>query len=1083
MKRKWSSERNVIGKTKKSKGREALRITMSLAIACIYSSNAKALPQGPSIASGSVGFVNNGSSMDVRQKTDRAVINWQQFGIQPGESVNFIQPSSSSLVLNRITGINSSLIEGKINASGQVFIINPNGVLFGEKAEVSAAGIVASTLGISDKDFMAGNFQFSKLSTAPAGSVKNSGSIIASQGGYIVLLSDELRNNGDITAPAGRVLMGAGNQVALYFAKNSLIGYKIDKETANAIVENTGTIKAAGGTISLEAIGLNDLTKSAVVNNTGIIEAKTLRNISGKIELLADARRGRVNLGGTLDASATEGGGGTINTFAAHVSTDADAVITTHAVNGQTGLWKIRTANGSIGNDAGDIHTNVISKNLSSSNIKLSVHGNNEQDTGNLTVDNAISSIGQNKLTLEAEKNVLINAPVNVGTGGLMIRTDLNGTGTGVLVFGRDGKISASSNAAIDIYTNVESYTNNTIYNNFITSPYRLWMLVNNVDQLQKINENLSANYAIGRDIDATETALWNQGGGNLPRYIWNYNTGFIPLGFNSVNQFTGKLDGLNHVISNLYINRPIGSRVGLFSSSSGEIRNLGLVNVNITGNDSVGALVGNNNGKIDNVYVTGTVSNNVKPGYSEIAPNSIGGIVGKNTYTGEIRNAYSLTTVTGPFLNSGIGGIAGTNAGKIDGVYAIWYNSRNGITGINSGKITNAYWTTDGTGQADAVGSNSGNTGGYVENGYLTAAELKNAKLNFDFEDAWVRYDGYTFPLLKSFLKPLEVLSVDTNVAKVYDGVTVDLQPKLLYSDANASSSSHLYSTSDPNFKGIIDVGNVSYQNTKRFWSDQQGYYLQNSAIDQAISMNVDARPLIVEAVTESKQFDASVNSSFAPQVSQVSNDRNMGLAEGDVMSAQQIFDSNAIGNRTLQVANLEIKNSEGKNVTNNYKIVKLNASGSILEKQATQDPGGTTSNPPNNPDPTPPAPPQVDPAKPGENPTLPVSTPSGDSPGDLGGKGTGGEGMGNNGLGGNGTNSGNDTNTANAGSPSNSGNRLPGARPPSNYSKSDEFLALTNVDKDEEYRKLIKAKKSKSTVSLTLQDDGIHLPKEITQ
>jgi len=319
-------------------------------------------------------------------------------------------------------------------------------------------------------------------------------------------------------------------------------------------------------------------------------------------------------------------------------------------------------------------------------------------------------------------------------------------------------------------------------------------------------------------------------------------------------------------------------------------------------------------------------------------------------------------------------------------------------------------------------------------------------------------------------------------DVAKVYDGVTDDLHPRLFYSDANASSSSHLYATSDPIFNGIIDVGNVFYQNTKRFWSDQQGYYLKNPAVNQTISMSVDARPLVVEAVAESKQFDGSVNSSLAPQVAKIYDDRNMGLAPGDVMSAQQIFDSNATGDRTLQVANLQIKNAEGKDVTNNYKVVKSNARGLISEKSATSDPGDTPSNPPNNPNPTPPTPPQVDPAKPAENPNLPVATPSGGSSGVSDGKGTGGDGNGNNGSAGNGGNSGNDPSTANAGNQNNPGTGLPGSRPGNHYSKSDEFLALTNVDKDEEYRKLIKAKK-KAIVSLTLQDEGIHLPKEINQ
>ena len=1082
MKKKNIFQKNNSKKKESINKNHVLKMPIFLAIASLCTTNANALPQGASVASGSVDIVNNNLGMEIRQTTGKAIINWQQFGIETGERVSFIQPSSSSLILNRITGLDSSLINGKIDANGQVFIINPNGVLVGEGAQINAGGIVASTLGISDKAFMDGNFQFSKISSLPI-SVKNSGSVTAAEGGYIVFLADEVKNNGNMNAPGGRVLMGAGNQIAIYFAKNSLIGYALDRETANALVENTGNIRAAGGTISLVVKGVDDLSKNAVVNNTGVIEAKTLRNVKGKIELLADSQRGIVKLNGTLDASAPEGPGGTIHASAARVSVSDTAVITTHASNGKTGLLTIRTASGRIGNEPDDIHTETLRKNLSSTNIIVSVHANSQAESGHLVINDAILSNGQNKLVLEADRNVLINAPVNVGAGGLKIRTDANGTSNGMLIFGPSGKLNARNNADIDIYTNVESFKNNTIYENFITSPYRLWMLVNNVNQLQKINENLSGNYALGRDIDAKETASWNQGPGSLPRRIWDYNTGFIPIAFNNVNQFSGKMDGLNHVISNLYINRPIGSKVGLFSSSSGEIKNLGLVDVNITGNDSVGAIAGYNNGNIHNVYVTGRVSIDVRPGYSEISPNSAGGIVGENASMGEIKNAYSLATVAGSFFSSGLGGIAGTNAGKIDSVYTVWNNSKNGITGLNSGQITNAYSTTDGKGQADALAYDPGNGSSYSEYGQLSASALKNAKLNLDFDETWTRYDGYTFPLLKSFLKPLEILSVDTDVTKVYDGVAFNLQPKLLYSNKSAASAENLYSTSDANINGLINVGEVSHKNQKKFWSNQQGYYLENPVIDQQVSMKVYARPLLVEAVPDTKQFDESVTSSPAPQISKMYDNRNMGLAEGDVMTAQQIFDSNALGNRTLQVVNVQIKNAEGKNVTENYQIVKLNSSGSIWGKPPTTDPQDVPSNPPNNPNPTSPTTPQVDPGSPNGNTSLPVPGDSGGSPGGLISNGGSNEGNVNNGLGGNNAHSGNNNNTVNADNQGNS-DRLPsGSRQVNSDRKSENFFVWANVDKDEEYRTRIKTRKIKNTVSLSLENEGMNLPSELTR
>ena len=101
--------------------------------------------------------------MTINQSTDKAVINWQTFNISSGETVQFIQPDAHSVALNRVLGSDPSVILGNLTANGQVFVINPNGVLFGnESAESTSGGLVASTLGISNADFMAGRYQFSR---------------------------------------------------------------------------------------------------------------------------------------------------------------------------------------------------------------------------------------------------------------------------------------------------------------------------------------------------------------------------------------------------------------------------------------------------------------------------------------------------------------------------------------------------------------------------------------------------------------------------------------------------------------------------------------------------------------------------------------------------------------------------------------------------------------------------------------------------------------------------------------------------------------------------------------------------------
>ena len=228
-------------------------------------------------------------------------------------------------------------------------------------------------------------------------------------------------------------------------------------------------------------------------------------------------------------------------------------------------------------------------------------------------------------------------------------------------------------------------------------------MLVNNVHQLQGMESNLSGRYALGRDIDAAETAGWNGG------------AGFTPLGLGS-RRFDGQLDGMNHVISGLTIHRPRNDFVGLFSELTGTVRNLGLENVRVIANSHAGAFAGNNSGILNNVYATGSVSVDVEPGYGEQSTATAGGLVGSNGRNGLIKDAYSLVNVGG---RSELGGIAGINEGVIDSVFAAGkvgvpnfadgLFSIGGLVGRNYGQVRNAYWTTDGTGKSLAFGSDLG--------------------------------------------------------------------------------------------------------------------------------------------------------------------------------------------------------------------------------------------------------------------------------------------------------------------------------------------------------------------------------------
>lgn len=166
-------------------------------------------PAGGTVTSGTATINGEGTAaVTVTQTTDKTAINWTSFGIGSGESVTFVQPGTNSIALNRVTGTDASAIYGTLSSNGKVYLINPNGILFSRTAQVNVGGIVASTLDISDSDFLSGNYSFS----GSGGSVVNNGTITASDGGYVVFLGNTVNNTGTITANSGTAALGACGQ-------------------------------------------------------------------------------------------------------------------------------------------------------------------------------------------------------------------------------------------------------------------------------------------------------------------------------------------------------------------------------------------------------------------------------------------------------------------------------------------------------------------------------------------------------------------------------------------------------------------------------------------------------------------------------------------------------------------------------------------------------------------------------------------------------------------------------------------------------------------------------------------------------
>ena len=381
---------------------------------------AQTLPTGGTVVGGAATVVTTGNTMTVNQSTRNVILNWNSFSIGSGSTVNFVQPDASSVALNRVLGADPSVIMGNLNSNGQVFLINPNGILFGRGAQVNVGGLVASTMGISDADFMAGGRTFA----GRAGSVVNEGAINSS-GGYVALLGGQVVNNGAIQARLGTIVMAAGEAVTLDFAGDGLLNVVVDTGAVGALVSNGGLLQADGGYVIMTTQGAGALLNT-VVNNTGIIQARTVGQREGTILLLADMASGTVNVGGTLDASAPDSGdGGFIETSAGTVRIADGVRISTEARSGRTGTWLIDPQDFTIG-AGGNISGATLSAQLVTTNVVISTLtgvGASLPGNGDIHVNDAIAWTASGEpttLTLNASRDVNINASITATNGNLV---------------------------------------------------------------------------------------------------------------------------------------------------------------------------------------------------------------------------------------------------------------------------------------------------------------------------------------------------------------------------------------------------------------------------------------------------------------------------------------------------------------------------------------------------------------------------------------------------------------------------------------------------------------------------------------
>ena len=719
-------------------------------------------PTGGVVAGGSATISTpSGSQTVINQTSGKAIIDWSSFSIDQGGSVRF--NNGSGATLNRVTGGSVSSIDGLLSASGSVYLLNPNGVIIGKTGVVNVGGsFVASTLDVSDSQFLGGGaLTFAGSSTA---SVVNYGKVGA-LGGDVALIAAAVDNEGQIAAAEGSAGLIAGYRVTLTDGSLDQGRFSVQLGGSSTSVVNAGAVQAA--LVELRANGGNIYALAG--NAAGVIQATGVAAGGGKVFLVAEG--GALDVEGDITARGPGGTGGQIETSASTVKIGAATIDA-----GQGGSWLL---------DPNDLTIDQTAANT----IMASLNGGTsvtEQTTASGTGGSGDITLAANAsihwstsadLTFSAYRNIVFGAGSTIdasGTGTVILYADNTGTGVGTVSFGAGSAVTAS---AVSIYydpsvnpagskVNGASYANPT--ENFAANVHgalTTYFLVNTVYDLQNINNDLSANYALGRNIDASITGTWNSyGNGSFGGFRPIGEPQPTPLGSGGTSTpFTGIFDGQGRTISSLYIDQGYGlnptpslegSYVGLFGATNhATVRNLTLANLYVEGDEVIGGLIGQAvAGSVTNVSVAGSVvgygieiggligqdlgvavanaSSSAKVSGLSTSSSIVGGLIGDvgiyyasptlgasgPTIDPSIVNSSATGSVTGPTEVGGLVGILGS--GGIQGSYStatvagldftsLGVTSRDvgGLVGYNQGAIQSSYATGAVTGAANAGG------------------------------------------------------------------------------------------------------------------------------------------------------------------------------------------------------------------------------------------------------------------------------------------------------------------------------------------------------------------------------------------
>jgi filamentous hemagglutinin family protein len=657
------------------------------------------LPQDGNFVAGAGMIRTQGGTLDIKQISPRAVIDWRSFSIGKGNSVNV--DNGSGATLSRVSGAAASLIDGRLNASGSFYLVNPQGVLIGPSGIVTTGGrFVASALDIDRLAFMKGGAL--TLDGDGCGAVVNLGAISSSGGDVFLISRTTTVNAGSIDAPRGTAELAAGGEVLL---KDSASGPQVFVQPgSHGKVIDKGAIDAAQ--ISLQAADGNVF---ALAGRRGELRATGTAQRDGRVWLVAD--KGEVSAHGHIVASNADGTGGTVEFRARTFDLDYASV--------DAAQWHLHAPSFI----AGPHKASTIARNLSRG---TSVTVDAADPHGDIAVLSDLRWSGNASLTLNAGHSVWIGRNVtvaNTGGGNLTLRADAAGIDNAGSAINR-GLIdwSKSTGTVAALYDMNGRYAAGGIRVNpgWHAAPYSglrtqvtAYKLINSIADLKQISSDLSGAYALGKNIAPAEGE-----------------SGRVRIATAADSTFNGQLDGMGHEISGLSL-LPLlddGSSDdygALFPTigKSGIVRNIGIVDSGAGAiNSPIALLAGDNQGLIVNVHATGSV---ISDG---IATSGGGGLVVNND------GVIARSSVSASFGYQGsFGGMAQSNDGLIVQSFADsdilggTHSYGGGLVNSNAGTIRQSY----------ATGSI-----GTLENGGI--AEYNSGRIEQSFVTANVGPGGY---------------------------------------------------------------------------------------------------------------------------------------------------------------------------------------------------------------------------------------------------------------------------------------------------------------------------------------------------